>query len=89
MYQMFLFSTLLFTDIMGRSSITEKVIPEIVADIGEKRPVELSQHQAVLIMIIVRLSIGPVKPFNSLVPVLPGPLSLVVVSVVAALEFTV
>ena len=74
---------------MGRSSITEEVIPEIVADVGEKRPVELSQHQAVLVMVIVRLIIGPVKPFNSLVPVLPGPLSLVVVCVVAALEFAI
>ena len=74
---------------MCRSSITEEVIPEIVADVGEKRPVELSQHQAVLVMVIIRLSIGPVKPFNSIVPMLPGPLSLVVVGVVAALEFTI
>ena len=70
---------------MGRSSITEEVIPEIVTDIGEKRPVELSQHQAVFIVVIIRLSIGPVKPVNSGVSVLPGPFSLVMVGVVTTL----
>ena len=74
---------------MCRTVITEVVIPVIVAELGEKWHVGLHQHQAVLVVPIVRLSIGPVKPFNSLVPVLPCPLSLVVVSVVAALEFAI
>ena len=70
---------------MCRSLITEEVIPVIVAELGENWHVGLHQHQAVLVVVIIRLSIGPVKPVNSGVSVLPGPFSLVMVGVVTTL----
>ena len=70
---------------MGRGFVTEIVVPQVVAGLGEKGSVVFTEHQAVLVLVIVRLVIGPVKPFNGLVHVGPQPLSLVVVGVVATL----
>merc|ERR1719213_1615649 len=74
-------------NVMSTCSLTKPVVPKVVPGIWEQRSVELGQHQAVLVVPVVRLTVSPIEPFNGLVLMLPGPFTLVVVRVMTALGF--
>ena len=59
-------STLFLTDEMS-SPVTLEIIPVVIPGDGEERIVVFSHHQAVLPLLVVRLSVGPVKPAHGFV----------------------
>ena len=58
--------TLLLTDVVGHPVALE-VIPKVVPEDGKERIVVLFHHQAVFSVLVIRLSLCPVKPANSFV----------------------
>ena len=65
---------------MGRS-ITVKVVPEIISCNWEEGIVVLSHDQTILSLLIVGLTICPIKPIDSFILVVPDPFSRVTFAV--------
>ena len=55
--------------------ITVKIVPEVISGNWEEEIMFLHHDETILTLEIIRLTISPVKPFNSLVHVRPEPLS--------------
>ena len=66
--------TNIFTNIMG-SCIAVNIIPEIISGNWEKRVVKLVDNHAIFSLFIVRLTLAPVKPLDSLILVRPPPVT--------------
>ena len=74
-----MYSTLLeaciLTDVVS-SSVTRQVIPEVVPEDGEEGVMDLHHAEAHLpaVVIVVGLTVGPVKPLHGRVVRVPEPL---------------
>merc|ERR1712001_232104 len=66
--------------------VTFNIVPEVVPVEVERIPVSLNQSHAVLPVPVVRLTLSPVEPGDSLVLVRPEPLSRVVLAVTLSSE---
>ena len=64
----------MLTDVVG-AAVTLVIIPVIVPELGEDGHMGLPQDQAVLAVVVVGLTVSPVKPVHSLVHVLPDPVT--------------
>ena len=77
--------TSLLTDVV-LGPVAVQIVPEVVPVEVERIPVPLHQSHAVLPVPVVRLSLSPVKPLDSLVPVRPDPLPWAVLVVTLSSE---
>ena len=66
--------TSLLTDVV-LGPVAVQIIPEVISVEVERIPVPLHQSHTVLTVVVVRLTLSPVKPLNSLVLMRPDPLS--------------
>ena len=55
--------------------VAVEVVPEVVSVEVERILVPFHESHAILSVVVVRLTFGPVKPLDGLVPVRPDPLS--------------